>query len=218
MKKLFALALVPAAVFFNCGTSSPTSSANNNNNNNTVYQSNASGTISGSITGTITGAQIWVVKSNNTTTQPVAELVLSATFSTGASSNQVSITVPSGTTAASLASSIGFTQTPSTGSYSNTSTTSCGGVVFTATTASTTDEFLVANSRACDGTTGDSTGGTYNLALSSVSLINTISNGTASVSYYKVGGTLDATIPGSLITTAPPITSTNGSVTVHLSF
>jgi hypothetical protein len=211
MKKTLALVSIMAVLLFNCTTSSPTSTNNSN-----PYMSTASGTVSGSVTGTISGGVVWIMAVNSGQDLK-GEFQITASYSSSSTSNQLNITSPSGLSGATFTSSIGFLQTPAPGTYTNTSATSCGGIEFTLSSSTTTSVFGVINKKNCDGTAGDSTGGAYSIVLTSVTPVTSVTNGVNSVSYYRVNGSLDATIPGNMITTAAG-TVTAGSVTVHLSF
>jgi hypothetical protein len=187
-----------------------------NNNGDDEYQSPVNGTISGSVIGTVTSGEIWLVEGINAGVSGGA-LMISAGFSSTSSENQIAISSPAGITDAAFVSSLGFSQTPANGTYTQASTSTCGGVTITCSSPSTIYTFLATSENDCDGSASGSSQGSYSLKISSVTLVNTASNGVSAVKYYKVHGSLDATLPGSAVTTSP-YAITEGSVTIHLTF
>jgi hypothetical protein len=213
--KIAALAL--AAALFGCNNDNPASpSDSGNNNGNDVYQSTVDGTISGSITGTIKSGEIWLVEGVNTGGIGGALMII-AGLSSSSSDNQITISSPGGITDLTFVSSLGFSQTPASGSYTQSSTSTCGGIAISGSSSSTIYSFVTNSENDCDGKTNSPSEGSYTLKLTSVKLVTTASNGVNSVKYYKVQGTLDATLPGSAISQTTGAT-TDDSVTVHLTF
>lgn len=158
------------------------------------------------INGTVTKAQVYAIHvssntSSGSTDLGVVELVASYAPS-GSGAGQLGFTAPPGITSVELVSTVGFRGTPSNGSdYTHTSSSACGGLVLVIATGTTTYSYSAVSPYDCQSgkTSTVPPGSAFDLHLNSVSELDASGNvvtagGSGSWAYYKVSGTLDATL------------------------
>jgi hypothetical protein len=191
------LFLVAAIALAACGGSTTA----NNNPNNPGYQSTVNGTLSGGVAGAVTNGEVFVEKATSgSQTGALLDLVVSG-------AGTLTITTV-GVSSPNLVTTLEFVSgTPATGTFTQSSSQICGGVVLNGNSsgASGVIEYAALSSSDCNGSTQTPTG-SFNLNLTSVTPYTGGSTANASYSFYTVHGSLNATL-SDLVNTGSPATT-----------
>ena len=203
---------VVAALVFSVGCNCGPTGGNNGTGGGSgsdSYITHVNGSLTGAVTGAITNGDIWIAVVTGGTSATKGALWIAATYSSGSSAGQLTLSSPTGAQNVSFSSSIGFTQVPAAGTYQSSGNSACGGLVLTGTLPNSTAFAYVATSASnCSGSASTASG-SWTLTLTSVAPYYVGGTASGTVSYYTVHGSLTGTMPGQ---------SSDASVNVDLTF